>query len=93
LEDDCIKKWTFVYESPEDEEIRAKFADGENMKGGAGDPMSISYEGHRRQIQDLAEAIISGKEAKLSGREGRRAVQLICGIYESAKAGKPVKFP
>ncbi|MFA6716411.1 MAG: Gfo/Idh/MocA family oxidoreductase [Victivallaceae bacterium] len=92
LEDDCIKRWTFAEESPEDEDIRAKYADGENMKGGSGDPMAISYEGHRRQIQDLAKAVISGKNAKLSGREGRRAVQLICGIYESAKTGKPVKF-
>ena len=92
LEDDCIKNWTFVEELPEDEAIRQAGLIGENMKGGSGDPMAINCEGHRRQIEDLAQAIISGKEAKLSGREGRRAVQLICGIYESAKTGKPVKF-
>lgn len=93
LENDCIKRWTFVEELPEDEGIRRKYADGENMKGGSGDPMAISYEGHRRQIQDMADTIISGREANLSGREGRRAVQLICGIYESARTGKPLKFP
>ncbi len=92
LKDDCIENWTFVEELPEDESIRNAGRTGENMKGGSGDPMDIDYEGHRRQIQDLAQAIISGKEAKLSGREGRRAVQLICGIYESARTGKPVKF-
>ena len=92
LEDDCIKNWTFVEELPEDEAIRQAGLIGENMKGGSGDPMAINCEGHRRQIEDLAQAIISGKEAKLSGREGRRAVQLICGIYESAKTGKPIKF-
>ena len=92
LEDDCIKNWKFVEETVEDDIIRKKYSEGENMKGGSGDPMAIASEGHRRQIQDLAEAILSGKAAKLSGREGRRAVQLICGIYESVKTGMPVKF-
>jgi predicted dehydrogenase len=92
LEDDCVKNWKFVEETVEDDIIRKKYAEGENMKGGSGDPMAIDCEGHKRQIQDLAEAILSGKEAKLSGREGRRAVQLICGIYESVKTGMPVKF-
>jgi predicted dehydrogenase len=92
LEDDRIANWTFVEEFPEDEEIRKNGSLGENMKGGAGDPMAINYEGHRRQIQDLSRAIISGKEPALPGHEGRKAVQLICGIYESAKTGKPVKF-
>jgi len=92
LEDDCIKNWKFVEETVEDDVIRKKYAEGENMKGGSGDPMAIDCEGHKRQIQDLAEAILSGKETKLSGREGRRAVQLICGIYESVKTGMPIKF-
>ena len=92
LEDDCITNWTFAEYHPEDKVTQEKYADGDNMKGGSGDPMAISYEGHRRQIKDMTEAILSGKESKLSGREGRRAVQLICGIYESAKTGKPVKF-
>ena len=92
LEDDRITNWTFVEELPEDEIIRQEGLSGENMKGGSSDPMDIDHEGHKRQIQDLAQAIISGKETKLSGREGRRAVQLICGIYESAQTGKPVKF-
>jgi predicted dehydrogenase len=92
LEDDRIANWTFTEELPEDEIIREKGSLGENMKGGSGDPMSIDYEGHRRQIQDLSQAIISGKAPALPGREGRRAVELICGIYESARTGKPVKF-
>ena len=92
LEDDCIERWVFANETEEDQAIREKYSDGENMKGGAGDPMAISYEGHRRQIEDLAQAVLNKCEARLSGREGRRAVQLICGIYESAKTGKPVKF-
>lgn len=92
LEDDCIINWTFANYIAEDKVTQEKYADGDNMKGGSADPMAITFEGHRRQITDLSEAILSGKPAKLSGREGRRAVQLICGIYKSAKTGKPVKF-
>ncbi|QSH42588.1 Gfo/Idh/MocA family oxidoreductase [Lentisphaerota bacterium] len=92
LEDDRILRWEFTEELPEDAEIRANGAAGEGMYGGAGDPMAINYEGHRRQIEDLADAIINKKSPKLPGQEGRRAVELICGIYESARTGKPVKF-
>ena len=93
MEDDLIVRWQFVDEQPEDEEIRLKGAVSEGMKGGSGDPMSgVSHEGHRRQLADMVDAILAHKDPLLSGREGRRAVQLICGIYESARTGKPVKF-
>lgn len=92
IEDDILERWQFVDEQPEDEEIRKKYSLSENMRGGSGDPMAISHEGHRRQIDDMVTAILNKTQPKLPGREGRRAVQLICGIYESAKTGKPVKF-
>ena len=92
IEDDILKRWTFDEETAEDDVIRTKGSQGENMKGGAGDPMAIDCEGHRRQLEDLAEAVLTGKDPKLPGREGRRAVELICGIYESARTGMPVKF-
>ena len=41
----------------------------------------------------VAAAILAGKhEVKLSGVEGRRAVALICGIYDSARTGRTVKL-
>ncbi len=92
LEDDRIVRWEFAEELPEDAEIREKGVAGEGLHGGSGDPMAIDYEGHRRQIEDLAGAILAKAEPQLPGNEGRRAVQLICGIYESVKTGEPVKF-
>jgi predicted dehydrogenase len=92
MEDDKIVRWQFTEELPEDENIRANFLNGEGMHGGAGDPMAISWEGHRRQLEDLATAIIAKREPSLPGREGRRAVELICGIYKSAETGQVVKF-
>jgi UDP-N-acetyl-2-amino-2-deoxyglucuronate dehydrogenase len=92
LVDDKITRWVFEKECPEDELIRRENAEGEGMRGGAGDPMSINCEGHRRQISDLSDAILSNGKLFLPGREGRRAVGLICGIYESVRTGQPYKF-
>ena len=93
VEDDRIIRWQFVDERPEDAEIRQNGSITEGLNGGAGDPMAgVSYEGHRRQIADMVDAILKQKDPSLPGREGRRAIQLICGIYESARTGKPVKF-
>ena len=94
MEDNKIIRWQFVNEEPGDEEIRKNGGIDEHISGGGfGDPMAISSNGHRVQIEDLADAILQKKsEVELSGREGRRAVELICGIYESARTGKPVKL-
>ena len=90
LEDDAIVRWTFTDETAEDREIRQSGAAGEGVKGGAGDPKAINCEGHRRQIEDLVRAVQNDTEPEMPGREGRRAVELICAIYESAKTGKTV---
>lgn len=94
LEDTKIVRWQFVNDEPGDEEIRKNGGIGEVISGGgAGDPMAISCDGHRVQIEELAEAILAGnQDVELSGLEGRRAVELICSIYESANTGKTVKL-
>ena len=94
LEDTQIVRWQFANEEPGDEEIRQNKGISEIISGGgAGDPMAISCAGHRVQIEDLADAILAGqKEVELSGKEGRRAVELICSIYKSAQTGAPVKL-
>ena len=93
LEDNRITRWQFVDEEAGDEQIRQNGGIGEVISGGgAGDPMAISSNGHRAQIESLSEAILAGKKKiELDGREGRRAVALICSIYKSAQTGRPVK--
>jgi predicted dehydrogenase len=54
--------------------------------------MNINANGHRSQISDLADSIINGTPVYLDGKEGRRAIELISGIYESARTGKPYFF-
>lgn len=90
LEDDRIAKWEFREARPEDDAIRAG---GSNALGsGASDPKAINTEGHRRQLQDLVDALTAGRAPALDGREGRKAVAFVNAIYESARTGTPVKL-
>ncbi len=91
FEEDSITRWEFAVPVPEDEKIREELKNAGNAAGGRS-PMNISSIGHSNQIHDLANAILNHTAPALDGREGRRAVELICGIYESARTGKPMKF-
>jgi UDP-N-acetyl-2-amino-2-deoxyglucuronate dehydrogenase len=91
LEDDTITRWRFVEELPNDKTIRSGQTSS-GLKSGAGDPRGGSHEGHRRQLLDLISAINNKKQPSIPGSEGRRAVELICAIYESVKTGKTVSF-
>lgn len=91
LEDDRLAKWAFREARPEDEAIRAGGA-ANALGSGASDPKAISPEGHRRQLQDLVDALRENRVPALDGREGRKAVALVNAIYQSADSGKPVKL-
>jgi len=48
---------------------------------------------HKLQIQDFLQAIIEGREPAVTGREGRKVIELIIAIYRSQRDRRPVKFP
>ncbi len=50
-------------------------------------PVEAFGEGHRRQLRLIFNALAAGQEPPVSGREARRAVDVILGIYESARTG------
>jgi predicted dehydrogenase len=89
LEDDRLSKWEFREAMPEDEAIRSAGVDPE-MVSGATAPNAITHHGHRRQIQDLIDALRSGRPVAVDGREARKAVSLIRALYASADQGRPV---
>ena len=91
LEDDHLAHWQFRDEQPGDEEIRQKKIDAK-MRSGASAPAAISFEGHRRQIQNLIDAVRDGQPLAIDGHEARKAVALIRGMYASAESGVPVKL-
>lgn len=89
LEEDHLTRWDFRDTQPGDAEIRAK-KDAAALGSGASAPGAISVEGHRRQIQDMIDAIRAGRPVAIDGHEARKAVALIRGLYASAERGAPV---
>lgn len=91
LEDDDIARWDFQDAQPQDEEIR-KTRESAAMGSGASAPNAISFEGHRRQIQDFVDAIRDNRAPVIDGHEARKSVALIRAIYDSAARGTPVRL-
>ena len=91
MEDETILEWNFANAKPDDDDIRAKFGPREGLSGGgASDPSAIDFEGHRRQFDDFTNAIRTGRAPYCDGHEARAAVDIITGIYRSAKERKIV---
>ena len=54
-------------------------------------PAEPSY--HAVQLEDFLQAIAAGSEPLVTGEEGRKALELMLAIYESARTGQPVRLP
>lgn len=54
-------------------------------------PVVSDVTGHKRILEDFVNAITSNTEPRCDGREGRRSVNLVQAIYESARRGQPVE--
>jgi UDP-N-acetyl-2-amino-2-deoxyglucuronate dehydrogenase len=93
LEEDNFIKWQFQQESSEDEIIRNAMKVGAISHGGTSNPADISFVGHQRQIEDMIHSIETGDDPLVNGEEGRKSVEIVMAIYESARSGKIVKLP
>ena len=90
IEQEDILTWDITPASPEDDEIKSRFAKKVGATGGASDPAAISHQGHARQLTDFVQAIQEGRAPLVDGAEGRKAVELILAIYQSMQDGKVV---
>ena len=61
-----------------------------NAPGTAQRATAMSAEGHARQVADMIRAIKEDGTPSIDGRSGRHPVEIILGIYESARTGKEV---
>jgi predicted dehydrogenase len=66
--------------------------EGEQITDGSANPAAISNEGHRRQIEDMMNAVIEDRAPVVDGKEGRKSVELIIALYESAVKGQAVSM-
>ncbi len=89
--ENSITVWQFADETPQDKEVLRKFGKIEGG-GGVADPAAITHQNHTWNFKAFLDALDSGKEFWIDGREARRAVEIILAIYKSAKTQKCVKL-
>jgi UDP-N-acetyl-2-amino-2-deoxyglucuronate dehydrogenase len=90
IEQDDVLRWELTPETPEDRAVKERFAHKTGASGGSSNPAAISHVGHARQLADFVRAIQSNTGPLVDGREGRKAVQVIEAIYQSAATGRTV---
>jgi UDP-N-acetyl-2-amino-2-deoxyglucuronate dehydrogenase len=91
MEEQIIRKWVV---QDRDGNAKVLTPQSDNMKiGGIADPTTLYTIGHERIIQNMLDVLRYGKELYCSGIEGRKSIELILAIYESAKTGKEIKLP
>ena len=91
VEQDDLVRWEFLQENERDAEVRERFAKKSGASGGSSDPAAISHQPHARQLADFVLALGSNGKPLVDGREGRRSVELIEAIYQSAREGRLVR--
>lgn len=57
------------------------------------DPPTVYGFGHAALFADFIDAIENDREPLINGTEGRKAMEIILGIYKSMKTGGPVDLP
>lgn len=77
-----IDTWRFAAPLPEDETVQESSVSPPNVYGF----------GHYAFYRDVAECITQGKHAMLDGLEGRKSIELLNAIYESASTGAEVRL-
>lgn len=80
LDGDAISVWDI-----EGEDSAAESA--EQLTDGSSNPAAISTEGHRRQIADMAQAVLENRDPIVHGREGRNSLEVVCALYQAAEKG------
>ena len=61
-------------------------------ESGASDPMAIPIENLKRGFSDFAAAVQAGNDPLIDGEEAYRALQIVLGVYESAREGRAVQL-
>ncbi len=78
-----VEHWTFADYDDDDKLIEGASTNPPNVYG-------FGHEGYYRNVL----AVLRGEaQAETDGRAGRKSLELILGIYESAKTGREVPLP
>ena len=80
-----IEHWEFAEYHDDDREAEALKA--------AADPLSVYGSGHVPYYENVVKVLLGEAQPGTDGREGRKSLELILGIYESAATGREVSLP
>lgn len=87
LDGDAISHWSLPQNDNEGAGDEAQITDG------SADPKAISSEGHRLQLEEMMRAVLENREPLVNGREGRKSLELVEALYQSANTGQPIHLP
>lgn len=85
LSDESFKIWDFTETVPADAFVKENLMTGSDKGLGANDPSAINVTGHIRNFEEVVNSIHEGRVPVVNALEARKAVALICAIYESAR--------
>lgn len=80
-----IEHWEFAEYDDDDREAAALRA--------APNPLSVYGSGHRPYYENVVRVLRGEAVPETDGREGRKSLELILGIYEAARTGRDVALP
>ncbi len=78
-----IEHWTFAESDPDDDLVT----------GASSDPPNVYGFGHQGYYRNVLAVLRGEAAADTDGRAGRKSLELILGIYESARGGGEVALP
>lgn len=93
LEEDSLLTWRFRSEDSRDELIRTGMGSRKVSRGGSSNPTDIGFIGHQKQLENIIHSIQTGDRLMIDGVEGRKSVEIILAVYESARTGRMITLP
>jgi UDP-N-acetyl-2-amino-2-deoxyglucuronate dehydrogenase len=78
-----VERWEFADSDPDDAQVAAS----------ATSPPSVYGYGHEGYYRNVLAVLSGAAKPETDGRAGRKSLELILGIYESAKTGRDVPLP
>lgn len=79
-----MRHWNFTNSTQEDQNVIANYSVN---------PPNVYGYGHKAYLEHVVDCLQENKQVLVSGAEGRKSLELIHGIYESAFGNKEITFP
>ncbi len=79
-----IEEWRFADTLDDPEQVKQTYHES---------PPNVYGFGHTPLYADVIDAITHNRQPYVSAQDGKRALELVLAIYQSAASGKPVKLP